>query len=158
ELNDRVNLAVDAANRVCVTWAYQPDPALFPKRQVAARLYQFDGTSFTSLTHTFWPFVNRDSDGTLGMEGFHPYAVMTPRQICFAARGQVNSTNNPAGGPDIAADTDYYTVITHPAPLPPPKPNLSISLFEDYAVLDWDPDAGLFTVQSTPVVSPTSWT
>src|SRR5262249_42570811 len=39
ELNDRVTLAVDAANRVCVTWAYQPDPAVFPKRQVAARLF-----------------------------------------------------------------------------------------------------------------------
>ena len=34
-------------------------------KQIVARVLQFDGTNFTFLTHSFFPFVNHDSTGAL---------------------------------------------------------------------------------------------
>ena len=48
---------------------------------------------------------------------------MTTREICIAAKGTLNSTNNPASGVDVTGnDVTVYTVLSHPAPLPSPVP------------------------------------
>lgn len=82
---------------------------------------------------------------------------MTTRQICIAAKGMINSANNPAGGPDTADMTALYTVIGHPAPVPPPRPQITLTRLGSNTVLSWSGDAGLFTLQSTPTLSPAAW-
>src|SRR5207253_3197744 len=109
---DRVNLAVDASDRFCVAWAESPTPDFI--NQIAARVMQFDGTNITYLTHSFFPFVNYDPDGSLNLTTLTPSVAMTTRQICIAAKGTINSTNNPAAGPNTAAETTLYTVISTP--------------------------------------------
>ena len=64
--------------------------------------------------------MNYDADGSLNLLTSNPSVAMTTRQICIAARGTVNSTNSPAGGPNTAAETTLYTVISHPDPQPTP--------------------------------------
>src|SRR5205814_4240876 len=112
---DRVAVAVDAADRFCVAYGLQPN-GKFSQEQVAARVMQFDGSNITYLTHSFFPFVNYDPDGSLGLTTVTPNVAMTTRQICIAAKGTINSTNIPAGGANTAAETTLYTVISHPDP------------------------------------------
>src|SRR6185369_16827178 len=54
---DRVNLAVDALDRICVAYVIRPTTD-FTQNQIAARVLKFDGTNVTYLTHSFFPFVN----------------------------------------------------------------------------------------------------
>lgn len=116
---DRVNIAVDALDRFCVAFALRPTGD-FLQNQIAARVLKFDGTKVTYLTHSFFPFVNFDANGSLGLTTINPSVAMTTRQICIAGKGTVNSTNNPAGGPNTAAETTLYTVVSHPDPQPTP--------------------------------------
>lgn len=157
-LTDRVVVGVDALDRFCVAYSLQPTAA-FAKRQVAARVMAFDGTNITFLTPSFFPFVNHENDTNLvrGLETFHPSVAMTPRQICIAAKGQINSTNNPVAGPDTAPQTVVYTVISHPAPVAAPAPVMQIERSSNTAVIRWDAAAGFFALQATPTVSPTAW-
>jgi hypothetical protein len=155
---DRVAVAVDALDRFCVAYSLQPTPA-FARRQIAARVMAFDGTHITYLTPSFFPFVNHENDtnNILGLESFHVSVAMTPREICIAAKGRINSTNNPAAGPDSTPQTVVYTVISHPAPVAAPRPEMMVTRLESSAVISWDADAGLFTLQSTPSVLPAAW-
>ncbi len=157
-VNDRVSVAVDQYDRCCVVWAQRPVQLNFAKRQIVARVLAFDGTSFSYLTPQFYPFVNRDLDGSKMIEGFAPSVAMTPRQICIAARGQINSTNNPAAGVDTLADTDYFTVISHPAPMAAPVPQMAIARSGNNAKVSWLADAGLFVLQSSAALPASSWT
>ena len=124
---DRVNLAVDALDRVCVVYKVKPVAADFPAFQTAARVMAFDGTNVTYLTRSFFPFVNHDRVGDLTIETDEPSVAMTTRQIFVSAKGVVNSTNNPAGGGDTAPNTSLYTVITHPDPQPTPPVSQSMA-------------------------------
>jgi hypothetical protein len=81
---------------------------------------------------------------------------MTTRQICIAAKGSFNSTNNPAGGPDTAAETTLYTVINHPGAVPS-APLITVANVAGNLVVSWPADAGTFTLQSTAKIAPTSW-
>jgi len=114
---DRVAVAVDALDRVCVVYKLKPNDN-FTLWQVAARVMKFDGTNITYLTHSFFPFVNYENDpnNVKGLQTLEPSVAMTTRQICIAAKGTVNSTNNPTAGPDTADLTTLYTVINHPDP------------------------------------------
>jgi hypothetical protein len=125
---DRTNLAVDAFNRVVV--AYEVTPTDFPAVQTAARVLRFDEVEgkFVYLTPTFFPFVNF-TDGTPTPGGaihtFRPSPSMTTRQICIAAKGEINSANDPSLGADTPLETNFYTVFTHPDPkndITPPVP------------------------------------
>src|SRR5439155_16826614 len=111
----RVVVAVDASDRFCVAYGLQPS-GNFSQEQTAVRVMSYDGTNITYLTHSFFPFVNYDPDGGLGLTTVTPSVAMTTRQICIAAKGTINSTNNPAGGPNTATETTLYTVINHPDP------------------------------------------
>jgi hypothetical protein len=151
-----VNVAVDALDRVIVAYDCMPTRA-FSNYQVVARVMQFDGTKVTYLTRSFFPFVNYDPNGSLGLTTQTPGLAMTPRQICISCKGVVNSTNNPAAGPDTPANINLYTVIGHPAPVPPPRPQITVTRLGSNTVLSWSADAGLFTLQFTPMMSPAAW-
>jgi hypothetical protein len=122
---DRVSLAVDALDRVLVTYVAQPDGFTLP--QVAARVLAFDPTaaSFSYLTQSFFPFINADTQfsGIFPAIGsYTPSASMTTKQLLIAAKGRPNTMNMPDQGSDVAGDTNFYTVITHPDPKDDPTP------------------------------------
>src|ERR1051326_3415696 len=77
---DRTGLAVDGLDRVCVAFTTRPDKTQFPQNQIAARVMKFDGANVTFLTHSFFPFVNYDRDGTQGLITSNPNVAMTSRQ------------------------------------------------------------------------------
>jgi len=151
------NVAVDALDRVIVGYNCRPTPA-FAQYQVTVRILKFDGTNITPLTRCFFPFVNHVETGTLGIKTITPGLAMTTKQICISAKGQINSTNNPAGGPDTPDNQNLYTVITHPAPVEL-RPTMAITRSGNNVVLSWADPASLgFTLQTTsPTLTPAAW-
>lgn len=152
-----VNVAVDALDRVIVGYDVQPTTN-FPVAQVAVRIMKFDGTNVTFLTPSFFPFVNHDEAGNLGITTVTPGLAMTTKQICISAKGTINSTNNPASGPDTPGNCNLYTVITHPAPVEL-RPTLTITRSGSDVILSWADPVGLgWTLQKTsPTLQPASW-
>ncbi len=121
----RVNLAVDALNRVCVV--FTRGTVDIPYDQVAARVLKFDpdARAFTHLTPSFWVFLNHCTDAfsaCAGTSSRHPSVAMTTRQICVAAKGEINLSNHPELGPDSPYAVNFYTVISHPDPQDDPTP------------------------------------
>jgi hypothetical protein len=110
----RVTVDTDGLDNFCVAYMLQPT-ADFTAPQVAARVGHLSGTNITFLTSSFFPFVNYDKDGTHGITTSAPSVAMTTRAICIAAKGTVNSANNPNNGADTAPETTLYTVINNPA-------------------------------------------
>jgi len=157
---DRTVVAVDALDRFCVAYGFQP--TIDFGQQVAARLMAFDGTNISYLTHSFFPFVNSDISPTniLSFRTVTPNVAMTTSQICIAAKGTINSTNNPAGGADTSPETTVYTVIAHAAAVPS-APQITATQKLDatghFLVISWSTNAGLFTLQSTPGLVPVNW-
>ena len=122
---DRANLAVDALNRITVGWVSQPEG--YEKQQVAARILALDevAKAITPLTSSFLPFINAAQSGGIGSVGMS--IAMTTRQICVAAKGEINLQNKPDQGAFINPNTgeplreiNFYTVFTHPNPQPDP--------------------------------------
>ncbi len=150
---DRVNLAVDAKDRICVVFKVKPDQVNFPLFQTAARVLRFDGANLTYVTASFFPFVNSDFVGDKGIKTAEPSVAMTTSSIFVSAKGIVNSTNNPAGGGDTLDNTDVYTVICNPAS----EPTMSIAQSGANVVISWDKIFGPRWLCSSPSVSPTSW-
>ena len=144
--------------RICVAYVYQPDWT-FPQ-QVAARVAQFDGSQFVWQTHSFYPFVNHDENpaNVLGYKTTNPYVAMNTRQICIAAKGTVNSTNNATAGPDSLAEQTVYTVISQPVPVAAPRPVITMTKTGGNLNLSWNSEDGLFTVQTTSsLAAPATW-
>jgi hypothetical protein len=110
---DRVNLTVDALNRVAV--AYEVIPENYEQVQIALRVFNFDGAAktFAPLTKSFFPFVN---NAATGIRTLRPSVAMTTKQILVAGKGEINSANNPSAGPNTSAQTTIYTVVSHPIP------------------------------------------
>lgn len=118
---DRVNLAVDALNRVTVAWESQP--AEYEAVQVAARVLKFDAAAktITPLTPSFFPFVNFAKTG--GIRTFRMSVAMTTKQILVAAKGEINLQNQPAQGANSPGnEINFYTIFTHPDPQDDPTP------------------------------------
>ena len=121
---DRTSLAVDMSNRVCVAFAGQANKNGGYQNQVIARVMQFTGTNVSHLCPSFFAFVNSDNAITVANNGavkgfttIAPNVSMTTKAICIAAKGIINSTNNPysPSSPDSpAGNTTVYTVITMP--------------------------------------------
>ena len=80
---------------------------------------------------------------------------MTTRQICIAAKGTVNSTNNPAGGPNTAAETTLYTVISTPVGA---APSLTAVRSGNSLVISWPTSVTGFTLESTGSLPAPGWT
>jgi len=130
-----------------------PDKNVFGY-QAGARVAQFDGKNFNWQTHTFFPFVNHDQNpgATLGYQTLNPVVAMTTRQICFAAKGKINSVNNVGAGPDSLNEQTVYTVVSQPDPVAAPKPTATITKSGSNVIVNWNVEDGLFTVQTKPSV------
>jgi hypothetical protein len=116
----------------------------------------FDGANITYLTPSFFPLVNYDPYGTLGISSQEPSVAMTTRQIFISAKGLLNSTNNPAAGPDTSDNTDVFTVISHPAAVSP-QPTITFTHVGNNGIIAWPVDAGMFTLQKTDLLKPIAW-
>lgn len=158
---DRANGASDALNRLVVSWVSQPTG--YANQQVAARVLAFDATNkkFTALTKSFFPFVNY---GTNDIRSLQMSIAMTTKQICVAAKGEINYENVPANGVDSPKEVNFYTVFTHPVPQDDPTtpvttaaPTLSITKASaTSATISWVGTG--FTLQSKNSLSDTTWT
>ncbi|MFO1461127.1 MAG: hypothetical protein U1G08_17195 [Verrucomicrobiota bacterium] len=150
---DRVNLAVDALNRVVVSWVSQPDG--YEANQVAARVLALDDAAktITPLTSSFLPFINAAKSGgirTLGMS-----VALTTRQICIAAKGEINLQNKPDLGASINPNTgeplkeiNFYTVFTHPNPQDDPTPPVGGNT-PQFTKITVNPNNGTITLEWT---------
>lgn len=152
---DRVNGAVDALNRLTIAWVSQP--AGYEKQQVAARVLAFDGTKFTPLTRSFFPFIN---NAKTGIRSYQMTVAMTTRQICVAAKGEINYENKPELGPNSPNEVNFFTVFSHPAPADDPTPpvggaapTLSISRSGNNVTIGWSPAATGWTLESAPAIT-----
>ena len=163
---DRVNLAVDALNRITVGWVVQP--AGYEQVQVAARVLVFDDAkkSITPLTSSFFPFINVAQTGlirTLQMS-----VAMTTKQICIAAKGEINLENKPELGANSPSEINFYTVFTHPdpkddptTPVGGPPPAIAIGGKPTFGAgkinLAWAGGQGPFTVQKKGKLNDANW-
>lgn len=153
---DRVNGAVDALNRLTVAWVSQP--VGYEKQQVAARVMAFDGTKFTPLTRSFFPFIN---NAKTGIRSYQMTVAMTTKQICVAAKGEINYENKPELGPNSPNEVNFYTVFSHPAPAEDPTtpvgggeaPTLSITRSGNNVTIGWAPAGTGWTLESAPAVT-----
>ncbi len=153
---DRVNGAVDALNRLTIAWVSQP--AGYEKQQVAARVLAFDGTKFTPLTRSFFPFIN---NAKTGIRTYQMTVAMTTKQICVAAKGEINYENRPEEGPNSPNEVNFYTVFSHPAPAEDPTtpvgggeaPALSISRTGNNVTIGWAPAGSGWTLESAPAIT-----
>lgn len=169
--NDRVNLAVDALNRVVVAWDSNPDG--YEAVQTAARVLAFDGAALTitPLTKSFFPFINASKTG--GIRSTRMTVAMTTKQICVAAKGEINLDNKPEQGAYINPNTglplseiNFYTVFTHPfpqddptAPAGGPQPTLAVSRTSATQLsISWAPATGGYTLESKAALTDATWT
>jgi hypothetical protein len=154
---DRVNLTVDALSRVVVGWESQP--AGYTLVQVAARVLALTETNKTirPLTSSFLPFVN---EAQAGIRTFRMSVAMTTKQICVAAKGEINLQNLPDQGPNSPTQINFYTVISHPNPQEDPTTPASgagsgarLSIARDGAniTITWTADG--FQLQSASAIT-----
>lgn len=162
---DRVNLAVDALNRVVVAW--ESLPAEYEVNQVAARVLALNPTAktITPLTSSFFPFVNFAKTG--GIHTFRMTVAMTTRQICVGAKGEINTSNKPAQGADSPKELNFFTVFTHPDPKDDPTPPaggpgeapaLQINASAGSVTISWAPSTPGFLLESTDSLTSPVWT
>lgn len=177
---DRFGIAVDALDRFTVVCDMKPDQSLFKAWQAVARVGSFDGTNVSWITPTFFPFVNHewDTNSLKNIEtSWTPTVMMTTKAICFVNQGWINSSNNPAAGPDTwswnaspfnpgannlpdtgnADRTMVYTVVTHPQPVDPPRPQIAIAKSGNNVTISWPAEAGFFRLQASATLQPNSW-
>jgi hypothetical protein len=119
---DRVNMAVDALNRLTVSWVSKPPG--YEQQQVAARVLAFDGAkkAFTPLTKSFLAFLNASKTG--GIRTLQMSVATTTKEICIAAKGEINLQNKPELGVTSPREVNLFTVISHPDPKDDPTPPL----------------------------------
>ena len=115
----RVEIGVDALNRIAVAWTA---PGFAANDQIMARLLSFDAEtlSFEYLTPTFFPFANSGFDSIARTR--RPNVSVTTEAILIAGNGEINSGNDPLGDPDVPTESNFYTVIAHPDPQDDPTP------------------------------------
>lgn len=161
---DVSDVACDSLGNICVVYDGKPTSAtdlgtngtgLF-LNQVMARVLHFDGKAVTPLTHTFFAFINHDSN-TNALQGYtmsNPNVDMTTKYICVAAKGSINSTNNPTAPPDSALLTTVYTIINNPGWV---APTITATYSDGTLLISWPASAGDATLQSTSTLKPTAW-
>jgi hypothetical protein len=161
--SDRTMIAVDASDHFTVAYKLKPT-ANFPQFQTMGRVGQLmNGTNLTWLGPSFYAFYNHDAYGgttTPPYETDEPTVAMTTQQICFGAKGTINSTNNPGAPPDTQPQTTVYAVIANPAAtIASIRPSMTAGLLSGNLIITWNASAGLFTlISSTNVAAPlSSW-
>ena len=114
----RVKVAVDALNRVAVASQVNLTAQGYGTNQVVMRVLKFDPSvnKFTYLTHSFVVFLNASTNANNTAASFAGNIAMTTKQICIAAKGQINLANNPNAAADSPGESNFYTVLSHPEP------------------------------------------
>jgi hypothetical protein len=160
----RANLAVDALGRVAVAFEVNLPDADSP--QTFVRVLSYDGASneWASLTPSFFAF-NNQSD--FDIRTFRPSVAMTTKEILIAAKGEINSENNPDAGFDTVGQTTFYTVFSHPDPQEDPTPGIvtladpieitSVSAAAGGVSLTWIGGSGPFSVQQKASLGDIVW-
>ena len=113
---DRINLAVDALDRIVVT----SESDIYVDWQTVCRVLAFNGTTFSYLTPSFFAFVNVQDFNYI--RTFRPSPSITTKQILIAAKGEINLSYDPQAQPDSELESNFYTVISHPDPQDDPTP------------------------------------
>lgn len=158
---DRAMVAVDSSDHFTVAYKLKPT-SNFPQFQTMGRIGQVvGGTNIAWMGPSFYAFYNHDAYGgatTPAYETDEPTVAMTTQQICFAAKGVINSTNNPTAPPDTQPQTTVYSVIANPAASTAViRPTVTATLSGGNMILTWDANAGLFTlISSSNVAAPVS--
>jgi hypothetical protein len=159
---DRVNLGVDALNRVTV--GYVSQPAGYEQQQVAARVLALDAAAglVRPLTPSFLPFINSGPTG--GFRSLQMTVSMTTRQIMVAAKGELNLSNRPEEGANSPRQMNFYTVFAHPAPADDPTTPVggplriaSTTVSGGDLTITWTGGVGPFQVQKKASLSDASW-
>jgi hypothetical protein len=159
---DRANGAVDALNRLTVSWVSRPTGYI--NQQVAARVLAFNETTktITPLTGSFFPFINAATNDTI--RSFQMSVAMTTRQICVAAKGEINLLNNPAAGATSPREVNFYTVFTSPDAQNDPTPavggggpTLTATRVAGNLTLSWPVSETGFTLESKGSLSSPTW-
>ena len=161
---DRGILTVDALDRVVV--AFEAGPS--GQEQIAIRILALNSTTkkFSYLTHSFFPFVNYGPFVTENfIRTFRPSVAMTTRQICVAAKGSINTQNQPELGPDSLPQTTFYAVITHPAPADDPTPPIGgqpprlsvVSIAGGNVTVSWVGGTAPYTLQRKTTLADAQW-
>ncbi|HKS38174.1 MAG TPA: hypothetical protein VJW76_13335 [Verrucomicrobiae bacterium] len=158
---DRANGAVDALNRLTVSWVSQPPG--YVNQQVAARVLAFNETTRTiaPLTPSFFPFINASTNDTI--RSLQMSVAMTTRQICVAAKGEINLLNNPAAGATSPREVNFYTLFSHPDPQNDPTPaagggpTLTVARSASTVTLSWPAAVTGFTLEETSTLTSPSW-
>ena len=160
----RVNLAVDALDRVAV--AFEVNLVDADNAQTLVRVLSFDDASseWASLTPSFFAF-NNQSD--FDVRTFRPSVSMTTKEILIAAKGEINSGNDPDAGIDTVGQTTFYTVFSHPDPQEDPTPGIvldvdpieitSVSSADGALNLTWIGGSGPFSVQRKTTLGGIVW-
>lgn len=167
---DRANLAVDALNRVTASWVSKPDG--YEQQQVAARVLALNGETMTlsALTPSFLAFVNAAKSGDIRSVGMS--VAMTTKQICIAAKGEINLQNRPLLGAEINQNTggplkeiNFYTVFSHPNPQDDPTVGVivagtvigPVTRNGNNLVVTWTGGRAPYTVQKRASLSTGTW-
>jgi len=161
---DRANGAVDALNRLTVAWVSQPPG--YVNQQVAARVLALNESAKTisPLTKSFFPFINASTNDTI--RTLQMSVAMTTRQICIAAKGEINLQNRPELGANSPHEVNFYTVFSHPDAQNDPTVSIggggvtvsaSLVSANNSIILAWPTNATGFVVQSTDTLSPVNW-
>ncbi len=163
---DRATVAVDALNRIVVSWVSQPPG--YEMQQVAARVLALDeaGKAFKPLTGSFLAFINAAPTGNI--RSLQMSLALTTKQIMIAAKGEINLQNKPDQGANSEREINFYTVISHPAPAEDPTPavgggggggaaQVAVTRNGNNAVLSWTGGRAPFTVQKRADVASGTW-
>jgi hypothetical protein len=159
---DRANGAVDALNRLTVSWVSRPPS--YVNQQVAARVLALDETTKTigPLTPSFFPFINASTNDTI--RSLQMSVAMTTRQICVAAKGEINLQNNPGAGATSPREVNFYTVFSNPAPQNDPTPAvggggpaLLVARSGNTVTISWPAAVTGFVLEETSTLTNPSW-
>jgi hypothetical protein len=160
---DRVNLAVDALDRVTVGWVVKPEG--YEQQQVAARVLKLDAEAkeILPLTASFFPFINVGKTNLV--RSVQMSVAMTTKEICIAAKGEINLQNEPDEGANSPREVNFYTVFTHPVPATDPTPGLggeaptlSVAIDGNQVTISWAPATAGFVLETTGSLSAPDWT
>jgi hypothetical protein len=139
---DRTSVAV-YQDKICAVYNGVVQQGVGYAQQAIARVMEYNGSTLSYLTPSFFAFTNSDNVITVATNGFPnafqstaPNVSMTGDAICIAAKGYINSTNNPYSYVDSpSGNTTFYTVVSMP-------PTVSVTQSGGNATLSWPATAG----------------
>ncbi len=122
---DRVAVATDALGRLTVAWDTIL-PGVTTQNQWVGRHLAFDATdgSFAYQSPSYFVFENHQTGdtGEAPIRTTQGSVAMTTREVCFGAKGEVNTDNDPSQGANTPGQVNVITIVAHPDPQDDPTP------------------------------------